>query len=83
MIDQFENTPAPTIASTTTATEQSAARPAFAFEETIVCPGCNRPLQMMLQPVHLEIQIRCPRCSRLLTPSIRRAIREHLAITRE
>ncbi|MCR9140813.1 MAG: hypothetical protein NXI24_00975 [bacterium] len=47
------------------------------FEETIVCPGCNRPLQMMLQPVHAQIQIRCPRCVRQLTPLIRRAIREH------
>ncbi|MEQ9365003.1 MAG: hypothetical protein RIF32_12200 [Leptospirales bacterium] len=47
------------------------------FEKTIVCPGCNRPLQMMLQPVHATIQIRCPRCVRQLTPLIRRAIREH------
>lgn len=47
------------------------------FEETIICPGCNRPLQMILQPVHASIQIRCPRCVRQLTPLIRRAIREH------
>ena len=46
------------------------------FEETLICPGCNRPLQMMLQPVHTTIQIRCPRCVRQLTPLIRRAIRE-------
>ena len=77
MIDQFEQNPPPVLAGRAPA--QETAQTAFAFEETIVCPGCNRPLQMMLQPVHLEIQIRCPRCSRLLTPSIRRAIREHLA----
>jgi uncharacterized paraquat-inducible protein A len=47
------------------------------FEETIVCPGCNRPLQMMLQPLHNSIEIRCPRCVRQLTPLIRRAIRRH------
>lgn len=50
---------------------------AFAFEETFVCPRCNRPLAMYVQPIHLRIDTDCPRCSRPLTQLIRRAIREH------
>lgn len=46
-----------------------------AFEETFLCPGCERPLPLMVQPVHLAMEIRCPRCGRQLTNMIRRAIR--------
>ena len=47
------------------------------FEQTFICDGCNRPIQLYLQPVHLEIEIHCPRCQRPLTLAIRKAIREH------
>jgi len=46
------------------------------FEHTFICPGCNRPLAIMVQPVHLDIAIDCPRCGRSLTGAIRKEIRQ-------
>ncbi len=48
----------------------------FPFEETFVCPRCNRPLALYVQSLHLEVPIDCPRCGRSLTHLIRTAIRQ-------
>ncbi|MCB1314903.1 MAG: hypothetical protein KDK27_03070 [Leptospiraceae bacterium] len=47
-----------------------------AFEETIVCPGCNRPIALLIQPIHTRLDIHCPRCLRSLNHIIRAAIRQ-------
>lgn len=45
------------------------------FEKTLICPSCNRPLQILIAPVHLKNPVLCPRCSRPLTTLLRREIR--------
>lgn len=49
------------------------------FIHTFICPGCNRPLPLYVQPLHLHEVINCPRCNRPLTMMIRQEIRDHLA----
>ncbi len=44
------------------------------FAETFLCPGCERPLSLYVQPLHLTERINCPRCGRPLSAQIRRAI---------
>lgn len=44
------------------------------FAETFHCPGCERPLSLYVQPLHLTERINCPRCGRPLSMQIRRAI---------
>ena len=50
------------------------------FEHTIICPRCNRPLELFLLPAHLEQTVNCPRCSRSLTSLIRATIRKRLLV---
>ncbi len=61
--------------SAATAAAEEALADFVSFEETFLCPGCERPLPLLVQPVHLSMEIRCPRCGRQLTNMIRRAIR--------
>lgn len=42
------------------------------FELTVLCHGCNRPLELFIQPLHFKEEIRCPRCLKQLSPQIRR-----------
>jgi len=48
------------------------------FEFTLICPGCNRPLPLYVQPLHQITPINCPRCSRSLSAMIKREIRDRL-----
>ena len=50
------------------------------FEKTFICPECNRPLQLYVQKVHLQMPVNCPRCSRSLSALIRKTIKtEHVS----
>jgi hypothetical protein len=48
------------------------------FELTILCHGCNRPLELFIQPLHFKEEVRCPRCLKQLSPQIRREALRHL-----
>lgn len=45
-----------------------------AFALTLICNGCNRPLELWLQPDRIPQDLRCPRCMRQLGASLRREL---------
>ena len=50
------------------------------FAETFLCSGCERPLSLYVQPLHLTERINCPRCGRPLSNQIRRAIQKRRGV---
>lgn len=47
------------------------------YESSLICPDCKHHIILLYQPIHLNIEIFCPKCLHDLTQDIREHIINH------